>query len=371
MNANFHALILAGGIGARLWPKSRKCRPKQFLRLSKTKSLLQGTMERIEGLFPKKNIWVVCKPYQKDEVIKQLPDVKESNIIVEPCPKGTAAAVLLGTMTIETHDPDAVVSVFPSDHFVSPMEKFVDTVRIGMQWAEQTSSIVIYGIRPSGPETSYGYIETGGTAGSCGGLSCMEVTNFHEKPDPRTAKAYFQSNRFLWNSGMLSFSPAVMKILLEKEPFRIWTPLFKIIRLEGHNPETTLELYARLPDDPFDTAVLERLARCEGRPGAPNVPALVVFPCDFKWLDLGVWESHYNMLEKDENGNAVSGRALVLDCKDSLVLSEGKRLIGAIGLKDMVVVCVEDAVLVCHRKELYRVRELVEALKKSDYEDYV
>ena len=371
MNANFHALILAGGIGARLWPKSRRSRPKQFLRLSKTKSLLQGTMERVEALLPKKNIWVVCKPYQRDEVIQQIPDVRESNIIVEPCPKGTAAAVLLGTMTIERHDPDAVISVFPSDHFVSPMEKFIDTLRVGMEWAKQTCSVVIYGIRPSGPETSYGYIETGGTAGGCGGLSCMEVTNFHEKPDPRTAKAYFQSNRFLWNSGMLSFSVAVMKMLLEKEPFRIWAPLSKIIPQGRHDPERTLELYARLPDDAFDTAVLERLARCDGRSGAPDVPALVVFPCDFQWLDLGVWESHYKMLEKDENGNAVSGRALVLDCKGSLVISEGRRLIGAIGLRDMVVVCVEDAVLVCPRKELYRVRELVEALKKSDYEDYV
>ncbi|NPA94872.1 MAG: NTP transferase domain-containing protein [Thermodesulfobacteria bacterium] len=371
MMENYHALILAGGIGARLWPKSRVERPKQFLALSGRRSLLAKTMNRAESLFPKERIWVVCKPYQRDEVRRQLPQLDESNIITEPVPKGTAAAVLLGSLIIEQRYPDAVVSVFPSDHFISPEERFSKFVRAGMDWAATHDSVVIYGIRPDCAETSYGYIETGSTVGQCMGWNCMEVTSFHEKPDPATAQAYFSSKRYLWNSGMLSFAPRVLSKVLMDETFSVWRPVGEILKnvLEGRFQEAA-RLYQGLPDDAFDTAVLERLARCAGGFGSAPEVRLVVFPCDFEWFDLGVWESYYRMFPKDEQGNAVKGHAFTLDCTGSLVMSEGKTLIGAIGLKDMVVVCVDDAILVCPRHELDRVKELVESLRKNGYEDY-
>ncbi len=372
MNENYHALILAGGIGARLWPKSRVKRPKQFLALEGDTSLVAKTMARAESIFPPERIWVVCKPYQKEEIRRQLPKMRESNIITEPVPKGTGAAVLLGSLIIEESDPDAVVSVFPSDHFISPLERFSLFISAGMDWAASHASVVIYGIKPDCPETSYGYIETGSTVGQCMGWNCMEVTSFHEKPDAETAKAYFSSKRYLWNSGMLSFSPGILSKVLLDETFSVWRPLLDVFKavMQGDSERAT-ELYRELPDDAFDTAVLERLARCAGGFGIAPEVSLVVFPCDFEWFDLGVWESYYRMVPKDEGGNALRGKVCTVDCKGSLVLSDGPTVVGAIGLRDMVVVCVDDAILVCPRKELDRVRELVESLRKNGYEEYI
>ena len=372
MNPNSHALILAGGIGARLWPKSRINRPKQFLALDGGQSLLARTMERAQAVFERQRIWVVCKPYQLDEVKRQVPDLLHENIIIEPVPKGTAAAVLLGALTIERAHPGATLSVFPSDHSIKPVDRFAKVIGAGMEWAASNDSMVIYGIRPDHPETAYGYIEAGGTVGQCSNWNCMEVTSFHEKPDPATALAYFRSKRFLWNSGMLSFSVSVLKRVISGDSFRLWQPLYEEMRASAKPDHGRLrEIYLSLPDDAFDTAVLEKLARCAGRLGGESPISLVVFPCDFDWYDLGVWESYYRMLPKDEAGNAISGTAKAIDCSGSLVISEGKTLVGAIGLKDMVVVCVGDAVLVCPRKELHRVRELVESLAKGGYERYV
>ncbi len=372
MKSNFHALILAGGIGARLWPKSRINRPKQFLKLGGRRSLLSKTMERAKAIFHRDHIWVVCKPYQFEEVKRQLPQVKESNIIIEPVPKGTAAAVLLGSILIEGRNPGAVVSVFPSDHSISPVERFADIIRAGMEWARANNSVVIYGIRPDRPETAYGYIEAGSTVGQCSRWHCMEVTSFHEKPDPATAVAYFRSNRFLWNSGILSFSVAVIGQIISDESFEVWQPLIEVSDpAMDTGGEKMRRIYEALPDDAFDTAVLEKLARCLGKPKAERPVSLVVFPCDFEWYDLGVWESYYRMLPKDEAGNALSGMVKVVDSRGCLVLSEGNTFVGVIGLEDMVVVCVDDAVLVCPRKELARVRELVESLENGDYEAYL
>ncbi len=372
MRTQKHALILAGGIGARLWPMSRLQRPKQFLQVESGPTLLGKTMERARLLFDRDSIWVVCKPYQVDEVNRQLPDLDSSKIIVEPVPKGTAGAVILGVMTICKRCPEAVVSVFPSDHSIKPTDRFANIIEAGMEWASANFSIVTYGIRPDSPETSYGYIEAGGTVGQCSNWNCMEVTSFHEKPDPKTANAYFRSNRFLWNSGMLSFSVKVLDMLLKDDAFSVWEPLYRICASRDEiSLDEVRQIYDCLPEDSFDTAILEKLARCRGIGASGLDINLVVFPCDFEWYDLGVWESFYRMLSKDESGNALSGKVATVDCRGSLVFSKGDVLVGAIGLQDMVVVCVDDAVLVCPRRELDRVRELVEVLAKGDYKDYV
>ncbi len=372
MKAQEHALILAGGIGARLWPKSRLHRPKQFLRVERGHTLLGKTMTRAQAVFEKGNIWVVCKPYQVEEVKRQLPELDKSRLIVEPVPRGTAGAVILGAMTICRECPEAVISVFPSDHSIKPTDRFANIIRAGMEWASSNPSIVIYGIRPDSPETSYGYIETGGTVGQCSSWNCMEVTNFHEKPDPKTARAYFRSNRFLWNSGMLSFSVNILRTILEDEAFGVWAPLTKFcesgIKISR---KEVCQIYELLPDDSFDTAILEKLARCHSIGPSGLEVNLVVFPCDFEWYDLGIWESFYRLLPKDGAGNALSGKVAAVDCRGSLLFSEGDTLVGAIGLQDMVVVCVDNAVLVCPRRELDRVRELVELLSEGDYKDYV
>ena len=372
MNKNFHALILAGGIGTRLWPKSRRHRPKQFLKIQSEVTLLVRTVERAEAMFPSENIWILCKSYHLQEVAAQLPDIPSENIIVEPSPKGTAAAVIYGCLLIDERSPGSTVAVFPSDHLIRPLEEFKKTIEAGMEWASQNPAIVIYGIRPRRAETSYGYIEAGSTVDQCKGHQCMEVTAFHEKPDRKTASAYLGSKRFLWNSGMLSFSTPVLKEALSMDAFSIWSPLVELAEIGdlGAAGSSTRSRYAELPDDAFDTAVLEKMARCKPPKGTAGNLALVVFPCSFDWHDMGVWESYYELSPKDENGNALGGNAVELDCKGMLMISEGPGLVAAVGLSDIVIVAEGDAVLVCPRDQLDRVRDLVEELKNKGYERY-
>ncbi len=372
MNESFHALILAGGIGTRLWPKSRRHRPKQFLKIQSEVSLLVRTVERAEAMYSPGNIWILCKSYHLKEVAAQLPDIPSENIIVEPSPKGTSAAVIYGCLLIEKRSPGATVTVFPSDHLIRPLEEFKKTIEAGMEWASRNPAVVIYGIRPRRPETSYGYIEVGGTVDLCKGHQCMEVTAFHEKPDRKTAVAYLGSNRFLWNSGMLSFSSPAFRQALEMDTFSIWRPLVELAEtcdLKASD-KATRKTYALLPEDAFDTAVLEKMVRCQPPKGGKGHLGLVVFPCSFDWHDMGVWESYYELSPKDENGNALVGNALELDCKGVLMMSEGPGLVAAIGLSDMVVVAEGDAVLVCPRDQLDRVRDLVEELRAKGFEKY-
>ncbi len=372
MRSDHHALILAGGIGTRLWPKSRRHRPKQFLKIQSEMTLLVRTVERAQALFDTWNIWILCKSYHLQEVFSQLPDIPKSNIITEPCTKGTGAAVIYGSLLIEEKAPGATVAIFPSDHIIRPIDKFQKVISAGMEWASQNPAMVIYGIKPKRPETSYGYIETGSTIDQCKGHQCMDVTTFHEKPDRKTAMAYLGSKRFLWNSGMFSFSVRPFRTLLEMEVFHIWQPMLELAhRMDytAREPQTR-ETYSHFPEDSFDTAILEKMARCQAAKDGKRPMKLVVFPCTFDWHDMGVWESYYELSPKDENGNALVGNALGLDCKGVLMLSEGPNLVAAIGVSDMVIVSEGDAVLVCPRDQLDRVRDLVNELKDKGFEKY-
>ncbi len=372
MKENLHALILAGGIGTRLWPKSRRHRPKQFLKIQSEVTLLVRTVERAEAIFDTKNIWILCKSYHLQEVASQLPDIPRENIIVEPSPKGTAAAVIYGCLLIEEKSPGSTVTVFPSDHIIRPLDEFKKTIEAGMSWASKNPAVVIYGIKPKRPETSYGYIEAGSTIDQCRGHQCMDVTAFHEKPDRKTALAYTASKRFLWNSGMLSFSTWIFKKALEMDAFSIWQPLLDLAGKKDFmaKEELTTEIYSHLPEDPFDTAVLEKMARCQPPQGMEAPLKLVVFPCSFDWHDMGVWESYYELSQKDQHGNALVGTTFEMDCTGMLMMSEGPNLVAAVGLSDIVIVLEGDAVLVCPRDQLDRVRDLVEQLKAKGYEKY-
>lgn len=371
MKGNFHALILAGGIGVRLWPKSRVFRPKQFLRFDNDLTFLEKTVRRIERIFKRENIWILCKPYQQEQLRTILPEFPEENIIIEPSPKGTCAAILFGSLFIDKSSPGATVSVFPSDHLIRDENRFYSTLLSGQKWAEENMAIVIYGIRPQRAETSYGYIELGPTLGKVNGFCCMEVRGFHEKPDKRTARAYFKSKRFLWNSGMLSFFVKNVSSLLNFDDFSIWRPLIELSERAFKN-KIDLDIekgYRMLPEDPFDTAFLEKISGCKIYSSRPPLD-VVVFPCDFEWHDMGLWESVYRISTKDESGNAISGKAFALSCKNSLLMSEDGVLVAAIGLEDMVVVFENDAILVCPRDQLERIKELVEGLRKKGFEKY-
>ncbi len=343
-----HAIILAGGLGVRLWPLSRSDRPKQFLRFGTMKTLLQHTFERLAPLFPTERIWVVAKPSHRQEVLEELPGMDPRRLLLEPCPRGTAAAVTWACASVHALHPGATLGIFPSDHVIDNEEGFRAVLARGLEWAGGHPDICLFGILPDWPETDYGYIESthpcqAPVAGPC------TVRAFHEKPDRETAERYVTSGRHFWNSGIFAFSTTTFIETAQKTDPTLHDRLMGLI---GACPSKVNELYAGLPDTSIDTAIMEK---------APN---LVVFPCAVGWHDMGLWETVFRTLPMDKAGNAVMGEAIPIECSRSLLYATGKTLIAAVGLSDMIVVANRDAVLVCPRDRRSEIRRAVEEIKK-------
>jgi len=359
--ARNHAVVLAGGLGVRLWPRSRAVRPKQFLPVDNGVTLLQQTVNRILPLFAWERIWVVTKPEHQEETLAQVPGLRRANVLVEPMPRGTAAAIAWATVQIERRHPGSVVGVFPTDHLVRSGERFRDVVSGGLAWAAEHEDLVTFGVTPMRPETAYGYIEAGSRKGGASDVECFEVLGFHEKPERRAALEYIASGRALWNTGIFAFSAkTLMNALMQ------WAPVIPEI-LEripapgrsGPKDTTAQEMYGEMPEESLDRMLLERAAN------------VVVFRADFDWHDMGVWETAYALSRKDADGNALDGTVVVIGCRDSLVISGEGTLVAAVGLEEVVIVAENGAVLVCPRCRLDEVRKVVGEIRQRGLTRYL
>ena len=343
-------IILAGGSGTRLFPLSRKNYPKQFLKFNDNKSLFQKTIER-SLLFanPQDLIIVTNKDYQfhiKNQLAELFNSLtnKVSNIIFEPIKRNTAPAIALAAkFALEKLkvDENEVLFVFPSDHFISPEIKFAEYVNKAEILARK-GYIVTFGIRPTKPETGYGYIESDNVKIE----NAYKVKKFHEKPDLETAKEYLAKGNYYWNSGMFAFT---IKTIFEE--FKKYAPeIYKI--LENKTFEELLENFEKLPDISIDYAVMEKTDRA------------VVLPLDIGWSDVGSWDAVYDIMNKDQNGNVKVGEVIDIDTRNSLILSN-KRIISTIGIEDLIIVETDDVLLVAKKGESQKVREIVKILEKD------
>jgi len=357
----YHALVLAGGVGTRLWPRSRRHKAKQFLCIHSRETLLEQTISRIRPMFPWERIWVITKPAQKEDVLAYVPDLISSNILIEPCPKGTAAAISWATARIESLYPNSLIAVLPSDHLIEDEKDFRCALDAGLSFAGSNPCLVTFGIKPARAEPAYGYVEIGRLITKIRGKNCYSVTAFHEKPDRETALGYLSSGTFFWNSGIFAFSSKVLFEALKKWMPAAWGPLEHIRSLYGPREEASMvsQYYGLIPDDSLDKGLLEK---------ASNV---VVFPCDYGWHDMGVWETYYDISTKDKDGNVVDGLVASVGCKNCLLMSEGGILVAAVGIEDMVIVAEGDAVLVCPRNGLDEVKQAVEKIKKRGLAEYL
>ncbi|MDL1958933.1 MAG: NTP transferase domain-containing protein [Deltaproteobacteria bacterium] len=357
----YHALILAGGFGTRLWPKSRQRRAKQFLCIHSQETLLEQTVSRIRPMFPWKRIWVVTKPTQKEDVLAHVPGLISSNVFIEPCPKGTAAAISWATARIESLHTNSVIAVLPSDHLIEDEEEFRRVLDAGLSFAGFNPCLVTFGIKPSRAEPAYGYIEIGRLKTKVRDKDCYDVMAFHEKPDRETALNYLSLGSFFWNSGIFAFSSAVLFEALKKWMPAAREPLEHIRSLSGSKEEASVvsRYYNLMPDGSLDKGLLEK---------ASNV---VVFPCNYGWHDMGVWETYYDLSAKDEDGNAVDGLVASVGCKNCLLMSEGGILLAAVGTENMVIVAEGDAVLVCPRNRLGEIQQAVEKIRKEGLVEYL
>ncbi|ACO03811.1 MAG TPA: mannose-1-phosphate guanylyltransferase/mannose-6-phosphate isomerase [Persephonella sp.] len=346
------SIILAGGSGTRLFPLSRKKFPKQFLSFGDDETLLQKTIKRnLKAVNDINELIIITNNDYQFHVKNQISDIielseKELHIILEPIGRNTAPAIALAVkyaLDKLGSSEDEVLFISPSDHIISPDDKFVEYVKKAEELAKK-GHIVTFGINPVKPETGYGYIEAD-TQNKID--TAYKVRQFHEKPDLETAQKYIMSGNYYWNSGMFAFS---IKTILEE--FRKHIPEI-YNQIENQTFEEVIMNFEDMPDISIDYAVMEKTDKA------------VVLPLDITWSDVGSWDSVYDVLEKDESQNVKIGNILDVNTKGSLIFGN-KRLISTIGLEDLIIVETDDVLLIAKKGEGQKVKEIVNKLKESE-----
>nr|WP_294944783.1 mannose-1-phosphate guanylyltransferase [uncultured Mucilaginibacter sp.] len=361
MNKNYYAIIMAGGIGSRFWPISRTSHPKQFIDILGTgKTLIQNTYERFLKVCPKENIYVVTNENYTGLVKKQLPDMASSQILTEPVMRNTAPCVAYGCFKIESINPDAAIVVAPSDHLILDEAAFITAIEKSLQTATEKDCLVTLGIKPSRPDTGYGYIQyTDHTINE----DFHKVKTFTEKPTVDIAKTFIQSGDFLWNAGIFVWSAKAIV-----NAFNNYLPEMHEIFAEARSVYNTDEekafvhkIYQRCINISIDYGIMEK---------ASNV---YVLPSEFGWSDLGTWASIYQLADKDYVGNAVipSDKVIMYDSSNCMVNVPGEKLVILQGLHDYIVVESNNSLLICPRDQEQNIKQVVADVKNKFGAKYI
>ncbi|MDD5155736.1 MAG: mannose-1-phosphate guanylyltransferase [Candidatus Omnitrophica bacterium] len=349
-----YAVVLAGGAGSRFWPVSRESIPKQFLAIYSDRTLIEETIQRISPLIKKKNIYIATNRIHSRKIKDCLKafDIPRGNFFFEPAGRNTLAPIAFFSAKIKGIHPQAVIAVMPSDHFIKNNRKYLRSLSRAIHLA-QKGFIVTIGIRPSRPETGYGYIKAKiGTGAKARGF--FKVDKFIEKPTLAKAKKLVSDKNYFWNSGTFIFRADVML-----EEIRKFSPVVYKAIMKMHSPKDINRLWRRLPSVSIDYAVMEKTGKA------------VLLPCDYGWLDLGHWKAMEELLRKDKEGNIfIGGKCIDVGSRSSLVWSDN-RLVATIGLNNMIVVDTEDALLVCSKDKAQDVKKVVQLLKAKKLKKYI
>lgn len=343
------ALILAGGSGTRFWPLSRKARPKQLLALEGERSLLQQTVDRLQPLVAAADVWICTTEALADAVRDQLPEVPAGQVLAEPMGRNTCPAI--GWAVDLMGAGDEPIAVLPADHRMADDAAFRAILGRAAQAVEEHDYVMTLGVTPRWPETGYGYLELGAELPE--GL--RHVLRFVEKPDLAAAEAYLAGGRHLWNAGIFVFRGATFRDLVAEHQPQLAAGL-AAVRASAADPLRAAEIYASLPAESVDVAIMEKL------------DDISTLPLDCGWSDLGSWEALHEILPKDEAGNALRGDALALDSSDNLIVGEGG-LVAVLGVSGLVVVRTGDTVVVLPKARSQEVRRLVGELAGQDRGD--
>ena len=346
-------VVLSGGSGTRLWPLSREKYPKQLLPLIGEDSLLQATIRRIEGLtdIRLEAPMVVCNEEYRFVIAEQLRlmDIA-GTILLEPIGRNTAPALTLAALAAMREGGDPILLVMPADHVILDTAAFQAVVRKGMALATE-GVVVTFGITPDSPETGFGYIQCGTGFGEGGAYG---IARFVEKPDLATAQAYLDDGSYLWNSGLFMLRASVWLAAIavcRKDILAACRAAWDQGSVDGEFLRVNKEAFAQCPSDSIDYAVMERIAA-----GDNALPSGVVIPLAAGWSDVGAWDSLWQVLPKDDEGNVSQGDVLLHDCRNTLVMSGG-RLVACVGVEDVVVVETPDAILVVHKSKTQDVKK--------------
>ncbi|MBO5546623.1 MAG: mannose-1-phosphate guanylyltransferase [Bacteroidales bacterium] len=352
---------MAGGIGSRFWPISRTGLPKQFLDFSiQGRSFLRRTFDRMKAIIPEENILVVSLERYRELVRTQLPELPESNLLLEPYNRNTAPCIAFATYTILQRDPEAITIVTPSDHAIAHHDAFNKTLENALAYAAGSDALITLGVIPTRPDPNFGYIQMAGKAEP----GCpVKIKTFTEKPDIELARVFLETGEFLWNSGIFVWRADAIRTALERyapEITRLWEGWQEV--LGSDNQGAFLErIYTDMPRTSIDYAVMEKTDKAW------------VYPADFRWADIGNWDSLYEYLAyHDDQGNALNrtSRRLLRDSRDNIVYStRDDKLLAVRGLEDFIVIDTDDVLMICPRDE-EKLKEFLLQLAMPEYEEY-
>ncbi|WP_264566620.1 mannose-1-phosphate guanylyltransferase [Flavobacterium sp. N3904] len=351
MNKNYYAILMAGGIGSRFWPVSTREFPKQFHdMLGSGETLIQKTFSRLSQIIPKENILILTHESYNDLILEQLPMVTQEQIVLEPAMRNTAPCILYASLKIKKINPNAVMVVAPSDHWIEDEMQFVANLQRSFDLCEREESLMTLGILPTSPNTGYGYIEFD----KLDSRSIKKVVQFREKPDSKTARRFIQSRNYLWNAGIFIWS--VRSILKAFEEFQ---PEMFALFMEGYDVYNTenesafiQENYPKADNISIDYAIME------------NAKNVYVLPATFDWNDLGTWGSLHEKLPKDDNNNAVVNAVVLLQNASNNIIRTalGKQVI-VDGLDDYIIVDKDSVLLIYPKSKEQEIKAIVSQLK--------
>lgn len=362
-----HAVIMAGGAGTRFWPASRVARPKQLLDLAGEQTMIQATVERLRGLVPPERVLVVTNRILVDQIAEQLPQLPRAAIIGEPCKRDTAPCIALASVLIARQDPEAIMVVMPADQVIHPVERFQQTIAFAVELvAQQPERIVTFGIKPTYPAETFGYIERGDSLPSSAGggrdvPSAFAVRQFREKPTAQVAQQYLDAGRYYWNSGIFVWRPATIMAALERFEPDMCGHIAAIAGAVGSDDYLAVldREFAAIQGKSIDYAVMEKY------------DPVVVVEADFAWDDVGSWQSLARTHGADADGNTVIGRHVGLRTSGSIVRTDAQHLVVTLGIQDLIVVHTPDATLVANKHDEESIRQVVTWLKEHGWNEYL
>jgi mannose-1-phosphate guanylyltransferase len=358
MNKNYYAILMAGGVGSRFWPISTQDFPKQFHDMLGTgDTLIQKTFQRLSDLIPKENIFILTNERYNDLVLEQLPEVKQRQVVLEPAMRNTAPCILYASLKIQKENPDAVMIVAPSDHWIEDEKTFSKNVKQAFEYCENNDALMTLGIQPTFPNTGYGYIEFDTSSAE----AIKPVKQFREKPDYETAKTFISQGNFLWNAGIFMWSAkSVIKAFQNNQPelFKLFKSGFPVYNTEDEN-EFIKENYPKAENISVDYAIMEK---------SDNV---YVIAAEFDWNDLGTWGSLYDKLDKDQSGNAVvNARTLAEDASGNMIRTKKDKIVVIDGLHDYIVVDKDEVLLIFPKSKEQDIKITLQQVKDKFGEQY-
>lgn len=355
-------VILAGGSGSRLWPLSRKNSPKQLQAILGESTLLQKTYQRLRLEFKADDIYISTGIDQSSDIQKQIPELAIDHLILEPLRRDTAAAIGLSAITIAKNFPDEIMININSDHFIKDELKYLRAIRLVETVISKNSEYgVLIGVKPTYPETGYGYIKMGEETDDYGEFKLFNLDSFKEKPNLEMAKEYFSEWEYLWNIGCFAWKISTLLNLYSEylpEMFERLSKIQKVIGNEDFN-QTLLKEFSLISPISMDYGIVEKTKK------------LFVIPADFGWADVGHWKTVKDVLSSEEKDNVTKGQVIAIDSENNLAYSYAGKLIALVGVKDLLIVENGDTILVCQKDKAQDVKKIIDLLKTENLEQFL